>query len=399
MTVTEPHAPGPEQSGPEHPGLQQPGADLADGGMPVRDMSRPVWWLFRGTGEPLLVEERDRRWPPVPPWRDFDGGPDLPPPPDDEHEARRRLGRRLVGGATRQLSHRQLSVINTAIYLRRPLLVTGGPGSGKSSLAYLIARELGLGRVLRWPITSRTTVRAGLYEYDAIGRAQAVVESGADGSAGIHRQARHGRVRTAGRSSRAAPIGDFVHLGPLGTAMLPYAFPRVLLIDELDKSDYDLPNDLLTIFEDGEFDLPELVRVRNLQPEVTVYTADRGATAVIRGGVVRVHAFPIIVVTSNGEREFPAAFLRRCVRLDVPDPDSDALTNMVAAHFPEASEAGYQSVVEEFVARRRHGMLAADQLLNAAHLVMSGVLDGDERDRGELLATVWRRLDPGGDGG
>ncbi|MBL7497788.1 AAA family ATPase [Frankia sp. CNm7] len=341
---------------------------------------RPAWWIFHGTGRPLPPAERDRRWPAPPPWRDFDGGPDLPPPPDDEREASRRLG----SVATGQLSYSQLSVINAAICLRRPLLVTGGPGSGKSTLAYLIARELGLGRVLRWPVTSRTTVRSGLYEYDAIGRAQAVVESGGGGA-----------TAGPGRAQRPVPpIGDFVHLGPLGTALLPYRHPRVLLVDELDKSDYDLPNDLLTIFEDGEFDLPELVRVRNLEPDMSVYTADRGATATVRGGIVRVHEFPIIVITSNGEREFPAAFLRRCIRLDVPDPDADALADLVLAHFPRGAVDDQRRIVEEFVARRRHGMLAADQLLNAAHLVTSGAFDGDGQERAELLAAVWRRLDP-----
>ncbi|ADP80950.1 AAA family ATPase [Pseudofrankia inefficax] len=340
---------------------------------PPDEPRRPSWWIFRGTGRPMPPDERDRRWPPPPPWRTFDGGPDLPPPPSDGQEAQRRLG----SGATKQLTTEHLSVINAALHLRRPLLVTGGPGSGKSTLAYLIARELGLGRVLRWPITSRTTMRSGLYEYDAIGRAQAVVESGAGAAA----------------DRSVPPIGDFVHLGPLGTALLPRAHPRVLLVDELDKSDYDLPNDLLTILEDGEFDLPELVRVRNHEPETMVYTADRGDMAPIRDGIVRVHEFPIIVVTSNGEREFPAAFLRRCVRLDVPEPDTDALVDLVAAHFPEG-DGQHRRIVEQFVARRQQGMLAADQLLNAAHLLTSGALDGGGQDQADLLATIWRRLDP-----
>src|SRR5262249_51965895 len=160
--------------------------------------------------------------------------------------------------------------------------------------AHLIARELRLGKVLRWPVTSRTTLRSGLYEYDAIGRAQATAQAGRDGG----HDARKWDGLNAGPGNSLFPhvaTGDFVHLGPLGTALLPRARPRVLLVDELDKSDFDLPNDLLNIFEDGEFELPELVRVRNVEPDALVYTADRGVTAPIQGGVVRVREFPIVI--------------------------------------------------------------------------------------------------------
>ena len=151
--------------------------------------------------------------------------------------------------------------------LRRPLLVTGNPGVGKSGLAYQIARDLGLGRVLHWSITSRSTLRSGLYDFDAIGRAQA----GASGT---------------------SLVGDFVHLGPLGTALLPYARPRVLLIDELDKSDIDLPNDLLNVFEDGTYTVPELIRLRSRQEAVEVHIADPGHRATIRDAVVTCRDVP-----------------------------------------------------------------------------------------------------------
>ena len=126
-------------------------------------------------------------------------------------------------------------MVNTALFLRRPLLITGKPGSGKSTLAHSVAYELNLGPVLRWPITTRSTLQDGLYRYDAIAR--------------LHEASLRGGT---------PKIGPFVQLGPLGTAMVPTRWPRVLLIDEIDKSDIDLPNDLLNIFEEGEFEIPEL---------------------------------------------------------------------------------------------------------------------------------------------
>lgn len=330
----------------------------------------PGWWLYQGTGQPMDLAERDRRWPSPPPWRVFRGQPDLPTPPVDDFDVGRRLGRASIA---RRADPRAVSMINAAIYLGRPLLVTGRPGSGKSSLAYLIAKELGLGRVLRWPITSRTTLRSGLYEYDAFGRAQA---TGAKENAGI---------------------GNFLHLGPLGTALLPHRLPRVLLIDEMDKSDIDLPNDLLNIFEEGEFPIPELVRVRDRESEVVVHTADPGATAPINDGIVHCHAFPIVVITSNGERDFPAPFLRRCLTLTMPDPSLDRLTEMVAAHFPDRTNGVVAELVGLFDERREQkGGLAADQLLNAVHLATSGVFSTTDRAGWEeLLDAIWHRLSVG----
>ncbi len=265
-------------------------------------------------------------------------------------------------------------MVNAAIYLRRPLLVTGRPGTGKSSLAYLISRELGLGPVLRWPITSRTQLKDGLYLYDAIARVQEAGNRGDD----------------------EEDIGRFVHLGPLGTALLPYELPRVLLIDELDKSDIDLPNDLLNIFEDGEYEIPELTRLASRQPEVTVMTQDRSGSAVVRGGLVRCRAFPIVIITSNGEREFPAPFLRRCLQLHVEPPSFAQLGAMVAAQFGSPDGVDVARLITEFLERSKEiGGLASDQLLNAVHLaaelVTSGAYQPDEEWH-ELLTAIWHPL-------
>jgi MoxR-like ATPase len=357
------------------------------GSVPNAGSAIPGWWIYTGSGGPLSIEERDRRWPAPPPWRDFRrrdlrSGLDLPCPPIDEAEIERRLGRT---GQSYRAGPGEAAMVNAAIYLRRPLLITGRPGSGKSSLAYRIARQLQLGPVLRWPITSRTTLRDGQYEYDAIGRAQA-----AGHQQGTTRETGdHGRP-----GERGMGIGDFLHLGALGTALLPYRLPRVLLIDEMDKSDFDLPNDLLSIFEDGEFAIPELVRLGERDNEVVVHTADPGGRAPVHGGIVRCHAFPIVVITSNGEREFPAAFLRRCLRFELPDLDEEQLAAMVAAHFPDGADGQHRELILAFLERsRRVGGLAADQLLNAVHLATSGVFQADgATDWDGLLDAIWNRL-------
>ncbi|MFI5808279.1 AAA family ATPase [Streptomyces sp. NPDC051561] len=336
--------------------------------------------LYRGTGELLPDTAYEKRsWPEGPPWRTFRSEARMPEPPEDD-EADRRLG---PSGRPRVPRDEEVRLVNAALLLRRPLLVTGRPGVGKSGLAYRIARELRLGRVLHWPVTSRTTLASGLYEYDAIGRAQATQ----DASAG---HARPG-------------IGNYVQLGPLGTGMLPYRLPRVVLIDEIDKCDADLPNDLLTLFEDAWFEVPPLVRVKQTESTATVHTADPGHAAVIEDGVVRAHAFPVVVMTSNGEREFPEAFMRRCLRLEIPDPDAETLGEMVSGHFGDLLGEGQESLIQDFLRRStKVGGLAADQLLNAVHLATSGLYPQDSQDRRDVnewqsvLAAIWHPL--GGEG-
>ncbi|WIV61291.1 AAA family ATPase [Amycolatopsis nalaikhensis] len=336
------------------------------------------WGIYRGTGRPLHDGSLADLLPPAPPWRKFRGGPvpeeDFVPP--DEGEADRRLGseHRLT---TRHVDPHEVDMVNAALYLRRPLLVTGRPGCGKSSLAYRVARELKLGRVLRWPITSHTTLKAGLYHYDAIGRAQAA-----------------GTRSAADRDGDGEPpIGDFVRLGDLGTVFLPRRLPRVLLIDELDKSEADLPNDLLSLFEDGEFIIPELARVRSRTSEVEVFTADPDATAIVVDGRVRCAAFPFIVITSNGDRDFPSAFLRRCLRLEIQDPDIEQLAAMVAAHALDPEDVHRSRIIEEFVSRSEaYGALPVDKLLETVFLATSGAYREDGESWPRLVDALWRQL-------
>ena len=321
------------------------------------------WWIFQGDGV-----RRPWSMPPTPPWRAFTGGPVLDPVrlADD---TRRRLGHE-TRATTYRASEQEVELINAALYLRRPCLITGRPGTGKSTLAYAVAHELGLGPVLRWPITSRSTLHDGLYSYDAIGRLQDA---------------------NLGTTGNRAAIGRYLRLGPLGTALLPHAKPRVLLIDEVDKCDLDLPNDLLNVFEEGTFVIPELARLADVEPVVEVGSDDMGAPVPIRDGVLQCAEFPLIVLTSNGEREFPPAFLRRCLRLEITPPDADRLSQIITAHLGPEVAASTQDMVMRFLARRELGDLATDQLLNAIFLTFHAART-EAGDRERLASLILRHL-------
>ncbi|MET0135307.1 MAG: MoxR family ATPase, partial [Kibdelosporangium sp.] len=305
-------------------------------------------------------------------------------PPPDDGETERRLGHNETTSEAMVDSH-EVDMVNAALYLRRPLLVTGPPGAGKSSLAYRIAKELRLGRVVRWHITSNSTLKSGLYNYDAIGRAEAV----ATGQAA----ARWAAPDPEAEPGPSGQLGDYVRLGPLATAFLPGQLPRVLLIDELDKSEIDLPNDLLEIFEDGSFHIPELERVANHMPAVPVFTDDPDRRAVVHAGRVSCQAFPMVVITSNGERDFPPAFLRRCLQLEVKAPDDDKLAAMVAAHLGDDQDELRRELIRDFAGRgRQEGGVPADRLLDALFLATSGAYSPDAGSWSDLKDALWRKL-------
>jgi MoxR-like ATPase len=367
----------------------------------------PESMVFRGDGRAHIGIKNKNRLPDPPPWRKFAAPPPHDPvwdvPRQDDPDLDRRIGPKGRRGGT--LPRDQVERVNAAIMLRRPLLVSGKPGSGKSSLAYSIAYELGLGRVLRWPITSRTTLQDGLYTYDAVGRLQEVgIRTGFLGSrgAGSPSMSPSGdgaldgeRSTPEDRSAQPDDIGRFLQLGPLGTALLPYHYPRVLLIDEIDKSDLDFPGDLLNILEDGEFRVQELARLGKEAPEITVQIDDPDRTTVIKNGYVRCSAFPVIVMTSNGERDFPPAFYRRCIRVDLADPQLPELRRFVEIQLGETIEDS-DALVKDFLRRRDEDdrPVAADQLLNAIYLRMSHL-----PPRGSLRDAVLRPIDGGEESG
>ena len=319
------------------------------------------WKIYQGKGEP-----HDAIFPPPPPWRTFTGEVLNTLQFDIEDDAYRQ--RILARGEVFQADEESVELVNAALYLRRPLLVSGKPGCGKSSLAYSVARELKLGPVLRWSITSSTKLSDGLYHYDAIGRLQ-----------------------DASLEKSSPDIGEYIRLGPLGAALLASEKPRVLLIDEIDKSDIDLPNDLLHVFEEGEFEIPELGRLSKEEKEVEVYyDKHSNAKVKIKEGRVCCREFPLVVLTSNEEREFPPAFLRRCLRHEMRVPTEDKLKEIVAAHLgPKVFPAANQ-LIEDFIKEGKKGELATDQLLNAIYFVSRGI--DFSRDKKELFQAVFRPL-------
>jgi MoxR-like ATPase len=268
-----------------------------------------------------------------------------------------------------------VDAVNAALSLRRPLLITGTPGSGKSTVIDSVAKELVLGPVLRWHITSRSVLGEALYRYDVLGR--------------IHEQQLKAAIADAGTADDIAP---FLRLGPLGTALIPVPRPQALLIDEIDKSDLDLPSDLLDVLERGEYEIPELARYN--VPEVPIRTWDSDATHIIRRGRVQCTEFPFIVMTSNEERDFPAPFLRRCIRFSMPAPDETTIRRIVRAHLDLdiPADGPLAELVTGFVTRLRAGeILAIDQLLGAVFVLSgSGAPDGAQRD--ELARMLLREL-------
>ncbi|MEL7039377.1 MAG: ATP-binding protein [Cyanobacteria bacterium J06592_8] len=219
------------------------------------------WKLFHGNcSEPDSLEEIPDR----PPWRSFLPIKQVNEEEDNQYwdtlEAKAQENQRAIArGRSFQIQTDEneyseiVDAVNAAIHLRRPLLVTGVPGSGKTTLAY----ELKLDPVLVWPITARSTVQDALYRYDAIARLQ---DAQLD-------KTRREENPAQNQPTEEGKLGDYIQLGAVGTAFLPSRRPRVLLIDEIDKSDLNLPNDLLNLFEEGSFNIRELVRRKRQNQE------------------------------------------------------------------------------------------------------------------------------------
>ena len=176
--------------------------------------------------------------------------------------------------------------VNAAVQLRRPLLVKGEPGTGKTVLAREIAGALDA-ELIEWNVKSTTKAAQGLYEYDAVARLR-------DGQLG---------------DPRVHEIGNYIRRGKLWDAFTR-SRPPVLLIDEIDKADIEFPNDLLHELDRMEFHVYET------------------------GETVRATERPIVVITSNNEKELPDAFLRRCFFHYIRFPDRDTMQAIVDVHFP-----------------------------------------------------------------
>ncbi|MBE9257084.1 MoxR family ATPase [Dolichospermum sp. LEGE 00246] len=187
-----------------------------------------------------------------------------------------------------------ITAVNLAIFLeKRPLLLKGEPGCGKTCLAQAVAHELGL-PYEAWYIKSTTRARDGLYTYDAVGRLHDAQLS------------RMGEVS----NSQVKDLDNYIKLGPLGRAFKNEKC-TVVLIDEIDKADIDFPNDLLRELDEQKFTIEE------------------------KGEEVKANYPPIIIVTSNDEKDLPDAFLRRCLFYYIQFPDKQQLEEIVKSHFGE----------------------------------------------------------------
>jgi MoxR-like ATPase len=195
---------------------------------------------------------------------------------------------------------RLAKVVNMAIHLERPLLVKGPPGCGKTKLAASIAHELGCRDLHEWYVKSTSRARDGLYTIDMVRRLQ---------DAQLHKE-------------QAQRLTPYLRFGPLGNALRT---PResVVLIDEIDKADIDFPNDLLRELEAKEFTVEELD-----EQDLTEEDRSNGFCKTYRG------AKPIIVITSNDEKDLPDAFLRRCVFCWIEFPEPDRLLEIVRVNAP-----------------------------------------------------------------
>ena len=177
--------------------------------------------------------------------------------------------------------------VNAAIKLEKPLLIKGEPGTGKTELARQISESLGL-PMIEWNIKSTTKAQQGLYEYDAVSRLR-------DSQLG---------------DARIQDISNYIKKGKLWDAFASEV-KTVLLIDEIDKADIEFPNDLLQELDKMEF---------------FVYETDQ---------VVKARNRPIVIITSNNEKELPDAFLRRCFFHYIQFPNHETLTKIVELHFPQ----------------------------------------------------------------
>jgi MoxR-like ATPase len=192
------------------------------------------------------------------------------------------------GGTRSYITTRDLEIaVNASVTLERPLLVKGEPGTGKTVLAREVAGALGL-PLIEWHVKSTTKAAQGLYEYDAVAR----LRDGQLGEARVH------------------DIANYIRRGKLWEAFAADG-PVVLLIDEIDKADIEFPNDLLQELDRMEFFVYET--------KETVKARHR----------------PIVLITSNNEKELPDAFLRRCFFHFIRFPDRETMEKIVAAHYPD----------------------------------------------------------------
>ena len=237
--------------------------------------------------------------------------------------------------------------VNAAIVLERPLLVKGEPGTGKTVLAEEIAKGLGA-PLLTWNVKSTTKAQQGLYEYDAVSRLR-------DSQLG---------------DPRVSEIKNYIRRGKLWEAFTAPERP-VLLIDEIDKADIEFPNDLLTELDRMEFHVYET------------------------GETVRAERRPVVIITSNNEKELPDAFLRRCFFHYIKFPDAETLKAIVDVHYPGIKHRLVEEALRIFLEVREAPGLkkkpSTSELLDWLKLLVSEDIAPDdlrERDPRKLIPPL-----------
>lgn len=236
--------------------------------------------------------------------------------------------------------------VNAAVLLERPLLIKGEPGTGKTELAKQVASALGLD-LIEWNIKSTTKAQQGLYEYDAVSRLR-------DSQLG---------------DERVRDVGNYIRKGKLWTAFEADQ-KVVLLIDEIDKADIEFPNDLLQELDKMAFHVYET------------------------GETVAANNRPVVIITSNNEKELPDAFLRRCFFHYISFPDQDTMRQIVKVHYPDIKEQLLTTALTQFYEiREQQGLKkkpSTSEVLDWLKLLLAEDMTPEDlkRDAGNLLPKL-----------
>ncbi len=236
--------------------------------------------------------------------------------------------------------------VNAAVLLERPLLIKGEPGTGKTELAKQVASALEL-ELIEWNIKSTTKAQQGLYEYDAVSRLR-------DSQLG---------------DERVRDVGNYIRKGKLWTAFEADQ-KVVLLIDEIDKADIEFPNDLLQELDKMAFHVYET------------------------GETVAAKNRPVVIITSNNEKELPDAFLRRCFFHYISFPDQDTMRQIVKVHYPDIKEQLLTTALTQFYEiREQQGLKkkpSTSEVLDWLKLLLAEDLTPEDlkRDAGNLLPKL-----------
>lgn len=255
-------------------------------------------------------------------------------------------------GSDRYLASKSLSMaVNAAIVLEKPLLIKGEPGTGKTVLAEAVAESLGAD-LISWHIKSTTRAQQGLYEYDAVARLR-------DSQLG---------------DPRVGDINHYIRRGKLWQAFAASQRP-VLLIDEIDKADIEFPNDLLLELDRMEFDVYE--------------TGER----------VKARQRPVVIITSNNEKELPDAFLRRCFFHYIRFPDKAEMQAIVQLHHPDLKESLLGEAMDLFFELRNVEGLrkkpSTSELLDWIRLLLADEIAPEalrSREPGKLVPALYGAL-------